>query len=749
LILAVLVGLAVSGGPVAPASVGNLDVSPNGPQSVRLADSAAPAGRAPLVLEDPLQPLSPDRPRTEADRDRLEALALFATGRMHERQQEYAQALRLYQRAFRSDPESLTVVRAVISLAVRMKRDAQAVRYVLKAVEIEEPDPQRLQRLGAYLFQAGNLRGAVKLYEKALASSSSRQSADEVRLRMLLGRLYHATGEHGKAADNFAHARHALDHPEKFGLDQEAQKRLLAEPGLIYNLFGECFLLAGRLDEAEAVFAKAHQLDPNEMLLNFNLARLHARRGEPRKALAALEDCLKQRPANEGMAPFQLLANLLDELGKQGELIGWLEQLRADDPKNVPLGYFLAEQYHEAGQCEKAEPLYRELINTAPTPTGYRRLVEIYRKTGRLDELLAILGEVVEKTGLLEALGDQTRAVTADADQMQSVIKRARAKYGSGSKDASYSLRFAVALLALEGKRFETAAEFFHLALQAEPEKADEVFFVWGVGLLLEERPAEAADVFQRGIDQRALPDDDPRLYYLLAGALSLDDQTDRALAAARKAVESKEDVPRFHSRVAWILFHARRYDEAITAYRGLIEKFDADHASSETRDALREARLVLSNLYVLKDDLAEAEEWLEQVFDEFPDDVGASNDLGYLWADQGKHLQRALKMIQHAVEAEPDNTAYRDSLGWVFYRLGRHQEAVAELEKAAALEDQPDPVILDHLGDARLKVNQPQKAKQAWRRAAKAFKKREEPQKAKEVRHKIKASESGNTNDE
>jgi hypothetical protein len=49
-------------------------------------------------------------------------------------------------------------------------------------------------------------------------------------------------------------------------------------------------------------------------------------------------------------------------------------------------------------------------------------------------------------------------------------------------------------------------------------------------------------------------------------------------------------------------------------------------------------------------------------------DDAGADNDLGFLWADANKHLDRALKMIVTAVAAEPENRAYRDSLGWVYY---------------------------------------------------------------------------------
>ena len=124
-----------------------------------------------------------------------------------------------------------------------------------------------------------------------------------------------------------------------------------------------------------------------------------------------------------------------------------------------------------------------------------------------------------------------------------------------------------------------------------------------------------------------------------------------------------------------------------------------------------------MSALCVVQGRLDEAEEWLQQVLDEYPDDVEADNDLGFLWADENKHLDRALKMIVAAVAAEPENRAYRDSLGWVYYRLGRFPEAVAELEKAVD-EKQPDGTILDHLGDAYEKLGRRDKAVAAWQRA-------------------------------
>jgi tetratricopeptide (TPR) repeat protein len=237
--------------------------------------------------------------------------------------------------------------------------------------------------------------------------------------------------------------------------------------------------------------------------------------------------------------------------------------------------------------------------------------------------------------------------------------------------------------------------------------------------------------------------------YFYLAGALEMAGRTDEAISAARKAADlagardaafaprgdgpeardaaALREGPQFCGRVAWVLYHAKRLDEAAKAYAGLIAKFDNDYDSGEIRQTLREARLALSNIAAGRHDIPLSVECLEQVLDEFPGDAAASNDLGYLWADQGKNLLRAQRMIQRAVTEEPDNAAYRDSLGWVLYRLGRIPEAIAELEKASAKES--DPTVLEHLGEAYRKSAQAKKADDAFHRAAEARRKEGEIQ--------------------
>jgi len=100
------------------------------------------------------------------------------------------------------------------------------------------------------------------------------------------------------------------------------------------------------------------------------------------------------------------------------------------------------------------------------------------------------------------------------------------------------------------------------------------------------------------------------------------------------------------------------------------------------------------------------------------PRHAGASNDLGYSWADQGKNLDRAETLVKTAVAAEPDNQSFLDSLGWVLYKRGKFAEALVYFEKAIGPASRPDPVVLDHMGDVLYRLSKNDQAAKQWKRA-------------------------------
>lgn len=710
--------------------------------AVALPFIAATFAAAPLQLDDELQVIQP-RARTEAEQDRLEAVSLLTAGRMFEQRQDSEAALRRYQRAHRYDPQSVEILRAIVPLAFSLGRQEEAVRYATRLAELDATDPMLLRRLGVVLTERNEFKTALKLYEKVQElETREAKSATRVMLWLEMGRLYFITEQFDKAAAVFERASGALDKPDEYGLKPALLKTIVGDKGEVHELMANAFLEAKKPELAARAFERLDKFAANKALAAYRQARIAAQKQQYDQALAQLQVYFDARETSAGAGPYELLAEVLAEQKKTDELIPRLENLLNGQEGNISLSFALAEEYFGKQQFDKAEPLYKVVLAKQPADQVYRRLADIYRQRADDQKLLELLGDVVNKSGTLEAVEKSLATIVEDKPLVERLVKLARDKFADAKSENHPVLR-AAALVALEAKQFDAAAELFELAIQANSANKAEVLVQWGLQLFLAEKFAESAAVFQRGIDEKAVPESNPAFHFYLAGALAMQNKTDAALAAAKAAVEKKSGDPRFESRIAWIHYHAKQYDQAIEKYTQLIDKYESNHDAEEVRDVLHDTRLVLSNICVERNQLADAEEWLEQVLDEFPDDIGATNDLGYLWADQNKRLERAHRMIRRAVEAEPENAAYRDSLGWVLYRLAKFDEALVEQLKAIELntkkDKEADGVMYDHLGDIYAQLDRHDKAREAWSTAAAAFEKAGEKDKLEAVQKKLK----------
>lgn len=92
-----------------------------------------------------------------------------------------------------------------------------------------------------------------------------------------------------------------------------------------------------------------------------------------------------------------------------------------------------------------------------------------------------------------------------------------------------------------------------------------------------------------------------------------------------------------------------------------------------------------------------EAVEWYEKALSIEKDNTTALNGLGFVLADAGRDLTKALTMCKKAADLDPDNPAYLDSLGWVYYKLGLDVEAKTFTRRAR--EKAPgNTVISEHM---------------------------------------------------
>ena len=195
-----------------------------------------------------------------------------------------------------------------------------------------------------------------------------------------------------------------------------------------------------------------------------------------------------------------------------------------------------------------------------------------------------------------------------------------------------------------------------------------------------------------------------------LASLLDRQDRTSEALALL-DALAAEEGRPEPLARKGDILRTRSRFREAIEAYDAAIARL----GQPERRHwVLYYARGIA---HERAKDWPRAEADFLRALDLSPEQPYVLNYLGYSWADQGRELARARRMLERAVELRPHDGHIVDSLGWVLFRQGDYRGAVQWLERAAELLPR-DPVINDHLGDAYWAVGRHIEARFQWQRA-------------------------------
>jgi tetratricopeptide (TPR) repeat protein len=709
-----------------------------------IAFAAGPTGSDVDPPAEPLpEKLVPLKSRSEAEQDRITAEAWFTQGRILQQREDYSGALKCFQRAARWDSRGIASLQEIAPLAHELKRVDEAARYaVIAAKRGVRQDPILLRRLALQLTEQREWKQAALLYEQALLQQPGGNDKIEdlagALTRFELGRLYFLSEDYQKSADAFARVRDVLLDPS-LPLGEKSTKIVLGKPEETWQLLAESFLAAGQHEEAAMLFTKANDASPNKPLLAVRLARVEAGRKNKEAALQRLGEYFASKSTGSGTEPYALLSKLM--MGgapdaARGDVIKRLQELLSLDDKNSTLRFYLAEELMDAGSLEEAEKHYLQALSERPRSEVRQRLVELYRRQKNAGKLLEIAGALVTRTNSLSSIRETSEAIATDKELLDKLIAAAREEARKPADKRAPGGILAAAFLALDRSQCDVAEELFTVAAADAGDKQGEVLLNWGLGLLASDEHARAAKVLQKIAADKLLPDRAAVVQYFLSGALAMAKDDAGALDAAKRAVELDPANLRFENRLAWVYYHSKDLAKSRQAYEALLAKNGDNFKNSTIREVVHDSWLALSNVALKQGDFAGAVESLEQVLDEFPEDAGALNDLGYLWIERGQHLQRGVAMVEKAVAAEPENPSYRDSLGWGYYQLGRYSDAVRELSLAA--EKDAAGVIFDHLGDAFQKAGEGAKAREAWHKAAAAFEKDGEREKLESVRRKL-----------
>ncbi len=209
--------------------------------------------------------------------------------------------------------------------------------------------------------------------------------------------------------------------------------------------------------------------------------------------------------------------------------------------------------------------------------------------------------------------------------------------------------------------------------------------------------------------DLAAMPNR-PMVRFALAETLVRAGNLSRAVQEFRRLVTEQADLVPAYERLSALYLKSNQAEEALS----LLRKAKARMPLNPKIAAILAQALESSG----KD--TEAGEAYGESLRLDPQNHVASNNLAYLLAHRNVELEKALKLVQHALQRSPDNPLYRDTLGYVYLRQGE-KAAALQIFKALVTKYPEDLFFRYHYGLALWESGDKQHSKSELARVLKA----------------------------
>lgn len=633
----------------------------------------SPAESAPATASgSPETPVAdPASPQAES-----EAAFQFALGKILAEERSYRAAQAAFEKAIELDPddpylriEYIALLERselpVRELTARQGQIAKAMEHAQAALELAPENVDVLRGVGqVYLRLADFDSEAARTAFEILTKVREKEPWD-VQTMVALGQIHLSRGEFVEAADIFDQA-----------------SRYVPNNRILYNFLADARERAGQEDEAAAALERILDLDPGDLGTRIRLAELLGRAGQHERALELLESAPPSVQQDERLAYLrarELFANerpedaleLLDTLDGGGEQVRRNRRLRL---------YVTDLRARILASLDRGDEALEEMTKLLDLDPGN---VDLLRRVTRQ---MAMSGRQEDARRMLEDFIEHHTGEGSDDDvEVAGSVQTAR---------------LALAALLVEEESWDPALTVLAPMLSADDPEARLVGAINTAEVLHQAgRQDEAIDLLTRND-----PDEPPLVRKRVELLLRAGED-----GRAKKAMRSLRRSDNLDLGLAAVqAFHAaERFDDTVPVLEELVQKHPKSIA----------ARFLLGAALERTGAAEPAAEAFLAILEADSDHAQTLNYLGYMWADRGEHLERALELVQRAVKLDPDNGAYVDSLGWAHYRLGHFTEAREHLERAVRLAP-GDPVVYEHLGDVYAALGENGKAAEQYRRA-------------------------------
>ena len=358
----------------------------------------------------------------------------------------------------------------------------------------------------------------------------------------------------------------------------------------------------------------------------------------------------------------------------------------------------------EAGDIAAAETSLREAIRLDPkSPGGYIGMAEVAAQRKQTLQVEPWLKKAVE----VDPNGVYTLRVWGAYQYKHGRAADAEAtlKKAVAADPGSIVARLGLGEVQLRGLKNAKAAEAtYRSALESSPDNVM-VRVALGASLAAQGRADEAVAAFEQAA-KLAPSDPDPLL--ALARYQASRTKFDAAIAVLDRLIEAVPTAAQAYLDRGDLLLAKNDVPKAMDSYRALVKAAPAVAAPAHVR---------MASVYEARQQWAEAEQAYRAAIASDANFFPAYNNLAFMLAGRGQHLDEATRLAEMAVKLEPGSSTALDTLGWVQRARGDLASAKASIDRAVAIRPR-DPTYHYHLGIVLAEQGKTREARASLERA-------------------------------
>ena len=587
---------------------------------------------------------------------------------------------------------------------------AQAIDELKLALQYD-PDSSFLSLELADLYATtGRWRNALQEAEDDL-----KRHPDDLAARKLLGRLYirllmPERGQQLPAPDDLQERA-----VKQFEQIVERDPKDIAS----YLVLAQLYRATGANAKAESTLKKAIAMQPDSTEANTSLALLYVDLGDYRPAIDLLKKIANEKNGKADAQVWGTLAYAYEQVRDYKEASAAYQKALEIDPDNVAYRKGLGQNLLFSRRYDEALEQFRTLVEANPRDVeSYLHMGQVYRAQHKYD---------LAQQNMTKAL--ELAPDSLDIQFNQVLLLETEGKFPD-----------AIGLV----KKILDASSKEDSAPYSPQERANRGIFLEKLGLLYKDSGdfGNAETTFRQ-----MLPLGKDNAIRAEAHLLEIYEETrqyDKALDASEKAVKQYPDSRELVSERASLLASTGHGPAGISLLKGLMKnnqddrevwlamarvyqqqkQFDQARESvakaaemSDSDDEKEYIHFLYGSIWERQKNYGRAEQEFRKALELNPESAMSLNYLGYMWANQGIHLDEAVGYIQRALENEPNSGAYLDSLGWAYFKQNRLDLAQQNLEKAVERLG-TDPTIVSHLAEVYYKSGRIREAQAKWKSA-------------------------------